>query len=390
LASYDLVVVGGGVQGLWIGRQARARGLSVVVVDKVAAGAGASGGIVGALMAHMPLPWGAKKQFQLEALVELEGLAGEIAAVTGLDPGYARVGRIMAIRSKRYRRVAIERAAATIETWRHEAGRFRMDVVPGDAFADWLAPEEAPEGILVDSLAARVEPGKFVAALKAALIAEGGQVLEGWDFETFDERRGAAVGSGGAEINAGRVVLAAGYQTFEMAGRLAGLDLGGGVKGQAALLSARMPQHRPIIYDDGLYIVAHTRETCAIGSTTEPEWSDPGATDEAIEGRIKRARQICPALSEAKVIRRWAGVRPKAWARDPIVGPLNEGGRLWIASGGFKITFGIAHSIARACLDWMLEGRAPDGLPGSFHVGAHIEAARAREGRAERDNAGRR
>jgi glycine oxidase len=388
LPSYDLVVVGAGVQGLWIGRKARAAGLSVAIVEAETSGAGASGGLLGALMPHMPLPWGDKKRFQFDALVELETLVEELEAATGAKTGYRRSGRIMAIRSRRFRETAVDRAAATVEYWRHETGYFRLEVAPSDTFADWLDPREASHGVLVDTLAARIEPASYIAALKAAFIAEGGVLHEGWRFAMVDAGRQVAIAANGSEIVGERLVLAAGYRTFDIAQSLAGLDLGGGVKGQAALLAASLPARRPIIYDNGLYVVAHTRETCAVGSTTETDWTDATSTNEAIEARIAAARRLSPALREARVLRKWAGVRPKAWGRDPILGPLDAGGRVWLASGGFKITFGIAHAIAQDCIDWILTGKPATRLPASFHAEAHMAKARAKTGPDGKDVTG--
>lgn len=389
MASYDLVVVGAGVQGLWIGRKARASGLSVAIVEAGTSGGGASGGLLGALMPHMPLPWSEKKQFQFDALVELEALVEDLEAATGTKTGYRRSGRIMAIRSKRFHNTAVERAAATAEYWRHEAGSFRLEIAPPDTFSNWLAPEEASHGILVDTLAARIEPAPYLAALKAAFIAEGGALREGWRFSSFDSGRRIAVAADGSKIAGARVVLASGYQTFDIIRGLAGLDLGGGIKGQAALLAASLPARRPIIYDNGLYAVAHTRETCAVGSTTEADWIDAASTDDAIEVRVAAARRLSPALRQARVLKRWAGVRPKAWSRDPIIGPVDASGWIWVASGGFKITFGIAHAIAQACIDWILTEKPGSQLPASFRSEIHLAEARAKAlaaGKAKADD----
>ena len=205
---------------------------------------------------------------------------------------------------------------------------------------------------------------------------------EGWRFAMFDSARDVAVATDGSEIAGARLVLAAGYMTFDIIKGLTGLNLGGGVKRQAALLAASLPTRRPIIYDNGLYVVAHTRQTCAVGSTTETDWTDATSTTDAIEARIAAARRLSPALREARVIRKWAGVRPKAWARDPILGPLDASGRIWVASGGFKITFGIAHAIARDCIDWILAGHPSSRLPASFQAEAHLAQAPVKTGPA--------
>ena len=71
----DLTIHGAGIFGLSIAWLALQKGASVTVVDPNGPGAGASGGIVGALQPHTPDPWNEKKQFQLDALLMAPGIA---------------------------------------------------------------------------------------------------------------------------------------------------------------------------------------------------------------------------------------------------------------------------------------------------------------------------
>ena len=375
--TYDLVVVGGGVQGLWIARTARVAGLTVALVEAARCGAGASGGLLGALMPHMPAPWGQKKAFQFEALAEMEGLLRALESETGIATGYDRVGRLMAIRNERFRETALARAAASRDLWRHAAANFRLDVVPGNAFPDWIAPRQAPFGLLHDTLSARIHPRQYLAALEAAAIRHGAALQEGWRFAAWDPATGTVSATDGARIRSARVILANGHEAFTTARSVTAADLGGGIKGQAAMLHLARPLAgaRPILYDDGLYLVAHGPQSVAIGSTTESDWHDAAATDELIDQRIDAARALSPALDGADIRCRWAGIRPKAWRRDPIVGPLDDTETLFIASGGFKITFGIAHAIAREAVAWITTGRPAEHLPETFRSTAHLTAA---------------
>ncbi len=65
------------------------------------------------------------------------------------------------------------------------------------------------------------------------------------------------------------------------------------------------------------------------------------------------------------MIDRWAGLRPKAMARDPLVGPLPDAERIIALTGGFKVSFGIAHRLADAALQSVL-GFADVDIPPSF------------------------
>ncbi|MBU2328140.1 MAG: FAD-dependent oxidoreductase, partial [Alphaproteobacteria bacterium] len=65
----DLVIVGGGIMGLWAALKAERRGMDTILIDGEKTGSGASGGLLGALMAHMPDRWNEKKQLQFDGLV---------------------------------------------------------------------------------------------------------------------------------------------------------------------------------------------------------------------------------------------------------------------------------------------------------------------------------
>ncbi len=76
----------------------------------------------------------------------------------------------------------------------------------------------------------------------------------------------------------------------------------------------------PVVFLNGLYIVPHEDGTVAIGSTSEEDFADAFSTDAKLDALMDAAREIVPALSTAEVIERWAGLRPKAIGRDPMVG----------------------------------------------------------------------
>ncbi|MCB1510996.1 MAG: FAD-binding oxidoreductase [Hyphomicrobiaceae bacterium] len=372
--GFDLLVVGGGVLGLWIARYADAAGMNVALADRGRCGCGASGGVLGALMPHMPTGWSPKKQFQFDALCELEDLIRTLEAETGETTGYRRCGRIVPIRKQAFMAEAERRVEASKRQW----GTFRHATRKTEELAGWIAADAAPFGVLADDLSARVSPRRLVAALRSA-IAERVEIVEGWAFADYNPASGIARASNGEAIRAGRIVLAAGSETFGLLAPLVGATLGAGVKGQAAVLDAGQRfDAQPIIFDNGVYVVAHDDGRVAVGSTTETRFDDPLSTDQQIEAIILRARALSPVLAEAPVIGRWAGLRPKCHERDPIVGLLPDNAHIAVATGGFKITFGIAHRLAR----WLIEEIASSGhavdLPPEFGVNHHLSAAAAR------------
>ena len=141
--------------------------------------------------------------------------------------------------------------------------------------------------------------------------------------------------------------------------------MGAGVKGQALLLR-HDARDLPQLFADALHIVPHADGTTAIGSTSENDWQDPSATDAQLDDILTRARAALPVLNEAKVLDRWAGIRPRARSRAPMLGPWPGRPGHFIANSGFKIGFGMAPKIAVTLVDLILNGQ--DNIPQGFRV----------------------
>lgn len=365
--TIDLLVVGAGAFGLWVARRARAAGLSTRVVDARAPGAGASGGVLGALMAHAPDRWTEEKAFQRDALEDLPDLIAALEAEAGRDVGYGRVGRAIPIRSAGFADRVAERAAGAAAEWRGAVYAARSgDGAARFAPPNWLDPAEAPLGVVEDGFAARIAPAAYVDALAVGLDVRSGAAFADW-------RDGAATFADGTRLAAGAVALAAGWETFALIdaalGR-AGSTSGGGVKGQAAWWAPgriAAPTDAPLLYDDGVYVVAHADGSVAAGSTSRADWSGaPDAIDWADAPFLDRATALCPALRGAAPDGLWAGVRPRATGRAPLVGRLPVEAPLWVASGGYKIGLGIAHRAAAALVDRIAEIGDPTTLPQTY------------------------
>ncbi len=207
-------------------------------------------------------------------------------------------------------------------------------------------------GLVVrDTLTARIDPKRALAALVGAIRASGGEVIVG---EADD---------------VAPVLWATGFAGLQALAADLGREVGGGVKGQALLLSHEA-RTEPQLFVDGLHIVPHADGTVAVGSTSERVWTDPAATDEQLDALHARAVAACPALAAAPVVARWAGLRPRAKSRAPMLGawPGHEG--QFIANGGFKIGFGMAPKVAETMADLVLDGH--DAIPAPFRVEASL------------------
>lgn len=342
MASVDVTVKGAGIFGLSCAWACLQRGARVRVVDPFGPGAGASGGIVGALAPHVPENWNDKKQFQLESLLMAEGFWAEVAEVSGEDPGYLRSGRVQPLADERAVELARTREGTAAELWRGEAV-WRVVEATGEGWEPL-----SPSGWLVeDTLTGRMHPRMACAALTAAIRARGGEVLR----EAPEE---------------GAVIWATGVTGLEDMSEQAGRMVGVGVKGQAALLRFDA-QWLPQVFAGGVHIVPHADGTVAIGSTSERDY-DSLRVDAQLEDVIAAARAAMPVLAEAAVIERWAGVRPRAKSRAPMLGAWPGKPGQYIANGGFKIGFGMGPKVGQVMAELVLEGQ--DSIPEGFRADA--------------------
>ncbi|WP_421591925.1 NAD(P)/FAD-dependent oxidoreductase [Shinella sp. M27] len=374
--AVDLLVAGGGVMGLWTALFAAQRGLSVHLVDRRHIGAGASGGVLGALMPHLPDRWNAKKAFQFAALVSIEAEIAALEAETGLSAGYRRSGRLIPLTKPQNRDTALGHARDAQSVWSTSDRSFAFDLLEAAPIAGWPMDEAMPHGLVHDHLAARLSPRGLLAVLKAALERQAKvTITEGVGLLAIDPAAGLARLDDGSLLPFGHCVLAAGVETFPLLQSLTPLakPAGMGVKGQAALLLASVDPGLPVVFADGLYIVPHENGVVAIGSTSENSFDDANSTDGLLDTLIEKARMMAPVLAHTPVIERWAGLRPKAIGREPMVGRHPDHANLSLMTGGFKVSFGLAHALARAVLN-EIEGGTLD-VPPSFTVPAHFEEA---------------
>lgn len=368
----DVAVVGGGVFGLWCARACAAKGLSVTLIDGAQiAGAdathAASMGFVGALAPHRTEPWTPLKALQLSALGCLPAEVAALARDTGLDPGWRAVGRLLPLHTAAARARAEIMAAEATQRWADElpAPAPRMWIEDASPDPAWLAPPA--HGVQIDDLSARIAPRAFLAALRAACVLAGVTLREGTAVSAVDG--GGVTLAGGARIDAGAVIVAAGAGSFALLAPHLGVPApraGWAIKGQAAFFDLPAPAGAAAINDGGVWIIPQDGGI-AVGSTSEKEWDAPGP-DDRLDAVLEAAAALCPLLRGRTPQERWAGLRPRAIGRRPMAGAVAPG--LWAATGGFKIGFALAHVIARALAEDLCGARAP--LLDAFAPAAHI------------------
>ena len=337
----EITIRGAGIFGLSVAWACVQRGASVQVIDPNGPASGSSGGIVGALAPHVPENWNAKKAFQLDSLLMAGRFWQDVEATGGGASGYASTGRLQPIADDAALALARQRSETAKAYWKDDAV---WRVIPATGAA-W--EPASPSGWLIhDTLSALIHPRRACEALVRALAAKGVTVA------TQGQDRGHVLWATGV---AGLHEMTVHHTRM----------VGNGVKGQAALLAfdaTGMPQ----LFAGGVHVIPHGNGTVAIGSTSERDYTNADQTDTQLDDVIAAARAAVPVLSDAPVIDRWAGVRPRSRSRAPMLGEWPGKPGHFIANGGFKIGFGMAPKVAAVMADLMLDGR--DTIPDGFRV----------------------
>lgn len=310
-------------------------------------------------MPHMPDRWNDKKQMQFDGLSKIGTAIAELEDDTGFDCGFRRCGRLMPIVQEQTVEIVRKRIAGAAARW----PGFSMELIDppltGSPAERWLNEAAAPHGATHDTLSGRVDPRSYVGAL-AAFVRMHGDLLEGVEVAALEPLAGRVRLANGGTVSAAQIVVAAGWEAYSLLQPFMGhlsdrARLGQGIKGQAVLLAHDHDDTRPIIYDNGTYIVPQARNRIAIGSTTRADWQSgrlvaPEAFDTADMEFYDRAMELAPSLAKSPIVERWAAVRPRnrigGRGTEPWFGRVPEHDNVTALIGGFKISFGLAHIAA--------------------------------------------
>lgn len=348
----DIVVVGAGPWGLATAWLALEDGARVTVLDDGATPAGhVAAGMLGA-RTEVAEDETDMLGLLLAAARDWPGFAGRLAAASGGDPGLRRTGAIVV--AARRDHVALVR-------------RHREILAARDVPVEWIGAEDlrgrepglgpATIGGMAFPEEDQVEPRALLAALRGAVLARGGDLVEAAGAGLL-RRAGAVRGvrdASGHDHPAGCVVLAGGHGAAAMHPVVPLRPVKGQILRLRAVAGAPVPIARTVRTPD-VYLAPRDDEV-VVGATAE-ERSDAHATATAVHGLLDEALHTVPELGEMALAEVATGLRPAAPDGRPVIG-ADDAGVVW-AAGGYRNGIALTPVAARLAAD-LAAGRTPPG-----------------------------
>lgn len=325
---YDLIVIGGGVNGTGIARDAAMRGYRTLLVEKRDLAAGSSGANSGMIHGGVRYLRYDKKVTELACIDS--GYIQKIAPhllfrIPFLFPVRAKDPASPSLR-ERLLRYGVETYLGTYDKYQPAKGGKPSVVLSADE-AYGLEPSLARDlagAVSFDEWG--IDPFRLCTANALSARENGADLLIGTRVVSLLRRPDGAVGgivasdgSGGVKTYEGRVVFNACGPWAPKVAALAGVEVrmrpG---KGVHLTLDRRVSNYGVIcLAADGrdVFVMPH-EQTAIIGTTDDDFYGDPDdlrVVEDEVKYLWEAAVRSLPAVAQTRVVRAWAGVRPTVW-----------------------------------------------------------------------------
>jgi glycine oxidase len=366
----DVVVIGGGVIGLAIGRALALRGVSrVVILERTRWGAEASAAAAGIIGPQAEANQ-ADEFFQLACQSRdlYPAWAAALREESGTDIELDQTGTLYLAFT-----AADEAEAAHRYQWQTAAGYDVERLTASDAriFEPSISP--AVRSALRFPRDMQVENRRLVAALATANERLGVQLVSSCDAGGIRTERGRvrAVETSQGTIFTRDVIIAAGAWSSSISLPDMPPDISmprvriEPVRGQMLCFETnpRLAQH--VLYSPRGYLVPRSDGRLLAGATSEQAGFDKRVTTTGIHTLTEQALEIVPRLGNLPLIDSWAGLRPRSDDGLPVLGKCSDIEGLIYATGHYRNGILLA-PITGELIAGSLVGGSSEGLTSSF------------------------
>jgi glycine oxidase len=330
----SVLIVGGGVIGCALAHYLTKSGAHVTLLERRRIGQEASWATAGIITAPLaPTIPIARARLELASAERYHTLVEELREATGISVEYNPTGELLVALTD-----AEAEALHEAIPWQRNLG-LPVEWIDGDA-ARHREPALSPEvrGAIWCPIVASLRGHRLTLALARAAQVGGATIIEETPAEGLLTENGRVVGvrTRAGDFRADATVIAAGAWSGAL-GEAIGLNVPTRpVKGQMLALADATPPLRHIIAGGGGYLLPRADGTIAVAATVDTPGFDIRVTPEGLAWLSNLVRTVAPALSGARVVDTWAGLRPDSPDGAPVIGRAPGHDNLWIATGHFR------------------------------------------------------
>lgn len=330
MAQPDVLIIGGGIVGLTTAYALTRAGVRVTVADRGELGKEASWTGAGIIPPVATRPDDPLETLRAFSVGRFPAYSDELKRLTGLDNEYHVCGGVELIPSN---------DPEPLAAWD------RIGVASDRIHTDFI---HVPRGHDTYRLAyAQVRNPRHLAALVTACRQTGVTVKPN---ERIDPTHLPP---------AGKYLIAAGAWADEFLKPFGLPPLVHPVRGQIVLFKPDRPVLAHVVIVGHRYLVPRKDGRVLVGSTEEPEAGfTKENTAEGVNGLVRFARSLVPALESAEIETTWAGLRPGSRDGLPYLGPVPGTTNVFAAVGHFRAGVQLSPGTGEV-LAAMLTGRPP-------------------------------
>jgi D-hydroxyproline dehydrogenase subunit beta len=336
--NHDIIVVGAGIVGAACAAECARAGLKVLVLDR----GPVAGGTSGAGMGHLVVMDDSEAQFALTRYSR--DLWNDVAPNLPASVEYERCGTLWVAADEQ----EMAEARRKFNYYRERGVRAEVLSAEAVAAAEPHLRRDLAGGLLVSDDAVIYPPCAAGWLLELALQNKA-QVRTGTEVRALLPEGGVVLADG-SRLSAGVTVNAAGpwssafhpgLPVRKRKGHLAITDrYPGYIHHQIVELGYLKSAHT--IGNDSVAFNVQPRKTgqVLIGSSRQYEVEGTEINPHILERMVRRAREYMPELGSLTVTRCWTGHRAATPDKRPLIGPIPDNNKVWLATGheGLGIT----------------------------------------------------
>jgi glycine oxidase len=370
--SFDVAIIGGGINGSSIAYQLAKLGKKVIIIEKERLACEASSAAAGMLAAQAEIEQdGPLFQLALKSQAMFSTLESELFEYTGIDIEFVHKGMLKIAETEEIA-VEVKKQVSFQRNW--------------DPTIKWLDAKEIREiePVLSPSVSGgmylpndgHVQPAKLSLAFAKAAVYFGARIHENTEVLSFiyENNQVKGVKTTNGVIHCQQVIIATGAWAAKLM-RESGLDIGVyPVKGECFSIMTEKPIINTTIFSDKrCYLVPKRNGEIFIGATMIEDTFDKKVTPGGIATLIERATQLVPQIKDAAWERVWSGIRPQTGDGLPYMGEHPRWKGLFVAAGHFRNGILLSPITGKLVAD-LVVGRLQDQtLLSAFHLERHKE-----------------